>query len=358
VNNVLQIKEGAAIHDKSFSGSWMPLTHDMGLVGFHITTLCSNINQLLMEPRAFIRNPKLFFQKVMLHRITHIGLPNFSLDWILKMVKDSDAEFMDLSSLCVILNGSEPINYELIQRFQDKFSKSGLKDNAMFPVYGMAEACVAVTFPEVNSSVRVCRPPVEANILNVVVSVGRPLSGMELTIVDNDNNTVRQNEIGEILIKGPNVTSGYYKNDNANKELFYNGYLRTGDLGFIRQNNLYITGRKKDVFFINGQNYYLNDIDVALKESGIKNAVSAYCDSDNSIYVFLKSSGNTDKFDFYKDEINKILLKKYNIQVKRVVAVSAIPKTTSGKIKRYSLLENYIKNKEGNIDEVYKTVGK
>jgi surfactin family lipopeptide synthetase A len=345
IYNVLQIQKGGELTEGKFSGSWMPLTHDMGLAGFHIAMICSNINQLLMEPLTFIRSPLLFLQKVMRHKITHIGQPNFSINWIISRIKDKDAETLDLSSLLLVINGAEPINYSSILRFQEKFSRSGLRDNVMFPVYGMAEACLAVTFPEVRSRVSALTLSKDSNIINTVVSVGKVLPGMELIIVDDGNRILGHGEIGEILIKGPNVTSGYYKNDAANSALFYNGYLHTGDLGFIEHNNLYITGRKKDMFFINGQNYYLSDIDIALEEGGIKNAVAAFHDRDHSLYIFLKGRCDTDTFHICRRQIVEVILQQYSIHVKQVIAVQSIPKTTSGKIKRHELLNGYLEQK-------------
>ncbi|MDR1067363.1 MAG: amino acid adenylation domain-containing protein [Clostridiales bacterium] len=354
--NTLQLKNRIKPLADDFIGSWLPLTHDMGLVGFHIVALCFKNNHLLMQPFAFMKNPAMFYQKVKKYKITIISLPNFAVDWSNVMVRDKRVKDLDLSSVRLIFNGSEPINYNSIVEFNKKFAPAGLSPKAMYPVYGMAEACIGVSLPQTGFKLTVSEKPGDLMADNLFVSVGKPLDGMEIIITDKNNRTLEEGENGRVLIKGGNVITGYYMDDEVNAENFWNGYLKTGDMGFVKDGQLYISGREKDVFFINGQNCYLNDVDIALKERGADNAAAVYCEKESALIIFVKSADARDAFKKRVSEINGILRNVYGVAAKYVLPIKNLPKTTSGKIQRFELLDQYGKNMfEDALKDIYLT---
>ncbi|RFZ76921.1 amino acid adenylation domain-containing protein [Lacrimispora amygdalina] len=347
IYNVEQIGSRLNLTEKDVSESWMPLTHDMGLVGFHITTFCKGMNQIIFSPMNFIKNPTYFYQKVKEYKTTIMGMPNFAFDWSVKMVKEKYMKTLDLSSIRAVLNGAEPININSIQRFNEKFAACGLDPNAMLPVYGMAEACIGVTIPHCGDKlVEIKKSPAEKK---GYVAVGEPLDGIDVKITDENEEILEDGQIGDILIHGPNLTCGYYDSALINEESFSNGYLKTGDMGFIKNGKLFITGRKKDMFFINGQNCYLSDLDILLSENGIKDCAAVYDDEENDLIVFVKHLGMGEKAHETERKIKEAVQRAFHISARHVLNVNNIPKTTSGKVQRYHLLNEYRKtyrNKE------------
>ena len=346
IYNVEQIGRRLNLTEKDVSESWMPLTHDMGLVGFHITTFCRGMNQIILSPMNFIKNPTYFYQKVKEYKTTIMGMPNFAFDWSVKMVKEKHMRTLDLSSIRAVLNGAEPINIHSIKRFNERFAACGLDPNAMLPVYGMAEACIGVTIPHCGDRlVEVKKSPTEKK---GYVAVGEPLDGIDVKITDENEEILEDGQIGDILIHGPNLTCGYYDSALINEESFSNGYLKTGDMGFIKNGRLFITGRKKDMFFINGQNCYLSDLDIVLTESGIKDCAAVYDEEENELIVFVKHLGIGDKALETERKIKEVIQRTFQISVRSVLTVNNIPKTTSGKVQRYHLLNDYRKTFKNN----------
>jgi acyl-CoA synthetase (AMP-forming)/AMP-acid ligase II/acyl carrier protein len=231
----------------------------------------------------------------------------------------------------------------------------------MYLVYGMAEACVAVCMPEVNTN------PVSHKISRKnsfesseviynndeddyieFANVGHPVDGMEIMILDEQDIPVKENIIGNIVIKGSNVTSGYYNKSELNNELFINGYLRTGDLGFMTNTGLVITGRKKDIIFINGQNFYAHDIESIISEvEGVdanKVAVTSIYDTESGkdiMIVFLQHRKKIDNLILIKETLNNHLKNKIGYIAKHVLPVKLLPRTTSRKIQRYKLEKDF-----------------
>ncbi len=226
--------------------SWMPLTHDMGLIGFHLTPLVAGWHHFIMPTELFIRNPSLWLQTIHRHRITFTASPNFGYRYVLDHFDPARHSGLDLSSLRVIVNGAEPISAQLCREFSRRMEPFGLKPNVIFPVYGLAEASLAVTFTVVENPVDAIL--LDRNSLNTgelvreagghgaaeFVNVGKPVVGTQLRITQGDAEAA-ENVIGRIQIKGDNVTSGYYNNpDETAKVLGAEGWLDTGDLGFLR----------------------------------------------------------------------------------------------------------------------------
>ena len=341
--------------------SWLPYSHDMGLIGFHLAPMAASMLQIKMSTTTFVINPTLNLLLIDKYRVTEIPSPNFGLLWMLYMVKDESIKGIDLSCIEVLFNGAEPISPLAVRLFIDRFRQYGFNPKAMFPVYGMAEAALMVTAPPMNKDILYHMLDRESFTKNHVaidakadlpviefVDEGYPAMGMELRIVDNEDNVVKEGTVGHIQIKGPNVTSGYYKKEELNSELFCNGWLRTGDLGFLLKGRLTVTGRHKDVIFVNGQNYYSHDIEEELQQLpfvGFKNmVVCGVTDHDRgteNIVLFIKTKKSKESLIELLGKINKHLGTKIRVGIESIVPMHDIPRTTSGKAQRFILRERY-----------------
>ncbi|WP_185113959.1 non-ribosomal peptide synthetase [Fulvivirga imtechensis] len=359
IANMTAISQAAAYSEKDSMLSWMPLTHDMGMIGFHLNPMFSNINQYLMPTNLFVRHPKLWMEKASEHNISILCSPNFGYRYLLKYLKEEDNAW-DLSKIRIIYNGAEPISVTLCQEFNDRLSAYGLKQTAICPVYGLAEASVAVSISGLENEVlslalnREQLSPGDQVIVNEanngikIVNVGSPIDYCSVRIVNMDQE-VEEQVIGHIQIKGANVTSEYYNNPVATKAVIKRGgWLDTGDLGFIKDGALYITGRKKDIIFINGQNYYPYDIEKEAESiEGIelnKIAVTA-CFNDQldleEVIAFVFNRGVLSKLVRTAIKLKELINEKFGIDINKVIPVKDIPRTTSGKLQRFKLLEKY-----------------
>lgn len=265
VANVHSIVEASEMTASDITINWMPFYHDMGLIGSYLTAILSMMNSLQMSPFAFIKRPELLLKKISEHKATLLGTPNFGLKRILEKLDDEALSKYDLSSMRLIYNGAEPISIPFVHQFLAKMIKfTGLKEeHVMFPVYGMAEACLGVAFPQVGNTFHYhC---IDRNSVGVGDSIrfvpeqsaeavcfaeeGFPVSGLEIRIVDDNDNVLNEEVIGHVQMRGPNVTQGYYKNPEATRYLKCGDWARTGDIGFVRDQRLTITGRSKDIIF-------------------------------------------------------------------------------------------------------------
>jgi amino acid adenylation domain-containing protein/non-ribosomal peptide synthase protein (TIGR01720 family) len=341
--------------------SWMPLTHDMGLIGFHLTPLFKGWTHFVMPTDLFIRNPLLWLKKITEHKISFTSSPNFGYRYVLKHFK-ADNYKLDLSSLRVIVNGAEPISAALCEEFTEHMSQYGMGRNTIFPVYGLAEASLAVAFSNVNDPViafnadrkhlgvgnEVRESADEANAVSVV-EVGKAIHNCSFKITDNDNEPLADGMIGNILISGGNVTAGYYNNEKATSAaIMPGGWLKTGDLGFVKDGRLYITGRSKDVLFINGQNFYSHDLERCAEQvDGIelgKVVATGFFDEHKQqerVVLFLLHKGDVAAFIPRMQALKKHLNAVLGFEVDEVLPVREIKKTTSGKVQRYLFAENY-----------------
>ena len=370
LTNIRDIIEGAQLSENDSTLGWMPLTHDLGLIGFHLVPLVRGINQYIIPTDVFVRRPTIWWNTINEYRITFTASPNFGYQHFLSFFKKDIAEKWDLSCVKRILNGAEPISAKLCETFLEKMAPYGLKNTTMFPVYGMAEASLGVAFPEIDrkfSYLNVDRD--HLNIGNTVrftdeglsfVKVGQKLTNCSYRITYK-NETCTEGIIGEIEIKGDNVTKGYYNNPEANQKLFtQDGWLKTGDLGFEKNGYLYITGRIKDIIFSNGLNIYPHDVERIIEES--TNAVVGkviVCGVPNStldrdeVIAFIHFRGKIEDFAPLAEEIKTIVNRKLSFPLDVVLPIKKIEKTTSGKVKRFFYVEEY---KKGTYTEIHQTL--
>ena len=284
--NAYGASEAAGFTEDDVSLSWMPLTHDMGLIGFHLVMFANRVHAHLMPTELFIRRPLLWLTFAARVRATILCSPNFGYRHYLKVLGDRDVAGLDLSAVRFIFNGAEPISVELCNEFLTRLAPAKLARNAMYPVYGLAEASLAVSFPEVGAPVRTLAlnrhqmtpgstvQPLSATDRDAVqlVSEGRPIPYCRVRIADDEDRELPADRIGHVHISGDNVTRGYYEDSPANAAAFSaDGWLRTGDLGLVHEGELYISGRAKEIIFVNGQNYYPHDLEaIAQRAPGLE----------------------------------------------------------------------------------------
>lgn len=361
LSNLRAIIRGAQSTERDSSLSWLPLTHDMGLIGFHLSPLFCGMNQLHLPTSTFVLHPMKWLELTHKHRVTCLSSPNFGYVHFLQHWKPEGAEAWDLSCVRLIFNGAEPISAAHCRDFLEAMKPYGLKGNCIFPVYGLAEASLAVTFPGTEDHLNTVK--LERQSLAVgqpvrmaahgdhaaieIVELGFPVQECEVRICDEAGNPSVAGSVGLIHIRGRNVTSGYYKRADVNKQtISRDGWLNTGDLGFLLEGRLYVTGRMKDVIFVNGQNVYPHDLEAlisGLKGAEIgKTAIAAVQDATtkrDEIAVFIQHRGKIGGFVPLMAEVKKLLNGSAGLDVAFVVPVRRIPKTTSGKIQRYVLAE-------------------
>ncbi|HTV79390.1 MAG TPA: non-ribosomal peptide synthetase [Steroidobacteraceae bacterium] len=362
--NCQGVTEAARLTQNDVSISWMPLTHDMGLIGFHIFMFANQTNQYLMPTDLFVRRPLLWLTFAERCRATILCSPNFGYRHYLKVLGDRPVAGLDLSTVRLIFNGAEPISAELCSEFLTRMQPAKLSRNAMFPVYGLAEASLAVTFPPPGAPLRTVQ--LNRHQLSVgevaqqaaddsrdtvnLVSVGRAIPLCRVRVCADDDRELPAGTVGHILIAGDNVTRGYFEDPEVNAASFTaDGWLRTGDLGVVREGDLFITGRAKEILFVNGQNYYPHDLEgIAQAAAGLdlgKVVVAGVRPAGaqtDQIVVFVLHRGETREFLPVANEVSKLINERAGLEVAEVVPVKRIPKTTSGKIQRHLLEEGYV----------------
>ncbi len=363
LHNIRSITHSADMDSRDAFLSWMPLTHDMGIIGFHLTPLVLGVEQNIMPSDLFVRRPQLWLLKASQHKATILSSPNFGYKHYLKTVERSGLPEMDLANVRLVFNGAEPISLALCEQFSSTLAARGLAHNAMYPVYGLAEASLAVTFPlpgAVVSSVAIERASLQLEqVVSIAeegdadaprfVNLGRPIHNTFVRIGAATGDELAEQVLGRVLIKGDNVTAGYYGNAELNATSFLkDGWLDTGDLGFMLEGCLYITGRSKELIILNGQNYYPHDIEVLCEQvDGVELgkvavvAVGGDAQHEESAQIFVSYKGDVDDFLPLAQQLRRVALEKAGMEVEHVIPIRAIPKTTSGKFQRVALAEAY-----------------
>jgi fatty-acyl-CoA synthase len=330
--------------------SWLPLFHDMGLIGFVLGTLIVDLPVVLFQTSTFVRMPRLWLELITKHRGTITYAPNFAYDLLTKRVTEKDLAALDLSSLRVAGCGAEPIRARTLQDFAAKFAKCGFDAKALLPSYGMAESCLAITFHQRGTPMIVDRVdpaemrkgravPSAAGDALELVSCGVPFPEHELAIVDEAGQPVAERVVGQILSKGPSVNDGYYENPEATAESFQNGWLRSGDLGYRADGNVYICGRVKDLIIVNGANHYPQDIEWVVGDlEGVRrgNVVAFSVMKDGLEQLVVAAEGNSGDAARLRTEIAQAVQENFGLTPMHVAIcpVGALPKTSSGKAQR------------------------
>jgi acyl-CoA synthetase (AMP-forming)/AMP-acid ligase II/aryl carrier-like protein len=365
--NLLTNMDGATraigLSEQDVALSWMPLTHDMGLIGFHLMLIYGGARSFLMPTDLFVRRALLWMKFVATKRVTITCSPNFGYRHFLRALGERTLEDVDLSPVRLIFNGAEPISVPLALEFLERMAPYGLRRESMFPVYGLAEASLAVSFPPPGSGCRyvsVDRRSLGVGSRAVAVAEddpnavqlmceGRPIPYTQVRLVDDAGAEVTPDQVGHVLIRGDNVTRGYFRNPEASAAAIdVEGWLRTGDLGLWHDGDLYITGRSKEIIFVNGQNYYPHDLEAVLqREPGLELGKVAAAGVRNprtpsdDLVLFITQRGEMSAFVAVAARAIQLVNEHAGVEVARVVPVARVPKTTSGKLQRTALAKAY-----------------
>lgn len=339
---------------------WLPLYHDMGLVGCLYLGLHYPGNMTFMGPETFIGRPAMWLQAISKYRGVVSPAPHFAYGLCLKKVRDEDMEGVDLSSWRVALNGAEPIDVETMERFTERFSRWGFKREAMTPVYGLAEAGLGVSFSDMNEAAVVTEFDRDAlsaegratrGTGRKLPSVGKAMLGLSIEIQDENGNALPEGLAGRIMVKGPSITKGYFNDPEMNAATIRDGWLDTGDIGFFFEGNLYIGGRAKDLIIIRGRNYAPQEmeellIDIPGLRTGCAVAVGIQVEGQGEDLLILAELDPMSKRpaeEILTEIRNRLLsglsLAPYHIEL---LPAGTLPRTSSGKLRRSDALRQYV----------------
>lgn len=335
------ILAGMQVGEDDRGACWLPLFHDMGLLGFVIAPVFAGAQVVYSSTLRFGRKPTRWFDDIHSYRLTATLAPNFALGLVTDLASDAQIAAWDLSCLRVLGCGAEPIHARTVARFQARFAPCGLRPNVVLPSYGLAEATLAVTFGAVGAALRVDHPEAQRGegAPAAIVSCGRPI-GCELSIVDADGRELADGCIGEVVVRGASVSPGYFDDPSSSAATFGPRGLRTGDLGYLRDGELYVCGRLKELIILRGRNYYPSDLEQAL--AGIDArllacaALALDAEEETRLAIVAEVSGGPTPPSGVIALIRRTLWEQHDLDVTAVVLVGPgqIPRTTSGKLQR------------------------
>ena len=389
IHNQKLIHQAFGHSEKTIFVGWLPLFHDMGLIGNVLQPLYLGIPSILMPPVAFLQQPVRWLSAISRYKATTSGGPNFAYDLCVKQVQPEQLADIDLSSWDVAFNGAEPIRPETLEQFGKKFASCGFNYRAFYPCYGMAETTLFTTGGDKNQlpviqGVKaeelkqnlVVENDISSPLSRVFVGVGRPYMDTTVMIVNPESLTPsKQSEVGEIWISGGSVASGYWNRPQATQETFQSAlkdgeegcFLRTGDLGFLSNGELFVTGRLKDVIIISGRNHYPQDVELTVENS--HPALRSNCSAAFAIEM------QTGECLVIACEVERTHLRHLNtLEIVRAIQIAvstehelevygvvllktgSIPKTSSGKIQRQACKLGFLEKSLNVVGEWQKTL--
>jgi len=344
--------------------SWLPLYHDMGLIGACMGSLYYGLPLILMSPLNFIARPQRWLWAISNHHGTLSPAPNFAYELCLRAM-DDDIKGLDLSSWRMAFNGAEPVSPDTIERFSARFSTYGFRRESLTPVYGLAESSVGLAFPPMDRGPVVDRikretlarqgkaVPADMDDANALqfVACGRPLPGHQIRIVDGAGREVAEREEGRLQFTGPSVTSGYFHNPEATAELYQGDWLDSGDFAYIAGGDIYLTGRAKDIIIRAGRNIYPQELEDAvgsiprIRKGCVAAFASRDLESGTERLVILAETRERgpEKMDALRQQINELAVELLGTPPDEVVLAppNTVLKTSSGKIRRAASREVY-----------------
>lgn len=333
---------------------WLPLYHDMGLIGTVLVALTAGASSILIAPEAFVLRPTTWLETFTSRRGTYAPAPNFGYQLCVTRVSDEALKKLDLSSWRVALTGAEPVRMETVEAFSERFGPCGFRAEAFLPVYGLAESTLAAAFPPLRRGARAvsvdaetlrtagrAQPP-RGEAARTVVSVGRAFPGAELRVVNPEWKPLPEREEGEIVLRGPSVMSGYFGEPEATARTIRDGWLHTGDMGFIADGELYVTGRMKAVLIRAGEKYHAEDLERAAEgvrdvRNGCSAAFAIEAGGTEEVVLVVERSARAvvDPRELARqvaDEVQRA--EGLAASVVHVVRPGQVPKTSSGKVQR------------------------
>ena len=363
--NVRAMAKGARATSADVFVSWLPLYHDMGLIGGCFATMYLGFPVVLMSPLAFLARPSEWLRAIHRHRGTISGGPNFAYELCLRRIPEPELEGLDLSSWRFAFNGAEPVSPETMSQFEERFARYGFGTNVMAPVYGLAEASVGLAFTSpgerwevdlldrehfaLTGEARLAAPTDPAPLK--VVSCGTVLADHDLRVVDAAGLELPDRNEGQLQFRGPSATTGYYRNPQATKGLFAGDWVNTGDRAYLDSGRLYITGREKDIIIRGGRNISPYELEEAVGDlPGVRRGcVAVFGAADpaggTERVVVLAETRERDaaRHAELKTRINELALGLIGAPVDDIVLAPphTVPKTSSGKIRRVAAREYY-----------------
>lgn len=356
--------------------SWLPLFHDMGLIGFVVGPLFTNVPCVFLPTASFVRAPRMWLDKIHVHRGTITYAPNFAFALVAKRLKDKDVEGLDLSCVRVAGCGAEPIQAKALRDFASRLAPAGFDARAFLPSYGMAEATLAITFAPLGEGIRTDRvdpraltaseaSPSVAEDATELVDCGRPFPGHEIAIVDVDGRKLADRRVGQIVVRGPSVTPGYFQDSDLTAQSYRalpsdasgdEPWLHTGDLGYRVGDRLFVCGRLKDMIIVRGRNYYPTDIEWAVGELPTvrRGSVVAFgvsvdsqgwpTDIGGDEQLVICCEGVASEAETIRESISACAVAQFGLTPHEVVVaqLASLPRTSSGKPQRRKTRQMYI----------------
>jgi fatty-acyl-CoA synthase len=350
--NVTAIGSAIAIGPDDVGVSWLPLYHDMGLIGMLLTALYSSVDAVVMSPVLFLKRPTAWLQAISDYGGTISFAPNFAYELCLRRVKPAQIGTLNLSSWRIAGCGAEPIRADTLTAFAEHFRAAQFNAASFVPSYGLAEHSLAVAVSPggmkidvvdaarlVNESVAV--PAAGSRATMRLVGCGRPFPGHEVRIVDDNDRTLAERHVGRIVVRGPSVMSGYFEDPAASSETLRSGWLYTGDVGYLAGGILFVCGRTKDLIIRQGRKYHPPDIESAIADVGgvrpsgvVVFGVNRVEQADEVVAV-LEARASSAAHDLV-DHVRRRVRETAGLELDHVVVAppGTIPRTTSGKVRR------------------------
>ena len=367
--NIHSIVSGIEIKPDDVAVSWLPLYHDMGLIGAWFVPLFTGIPLVVMSPLAFLSRPDRWLWAVHKHRGTISPAPNFAYELCVRKIPEKDLQGLDLSSWRAATNGAEPVRSETLERFATRFAPYGFHREAILPVYGLAEATLAISVPKLGVGYKVDRieraafesggsaKPAEADDAAALefVNAGKPVPGVQVRIVDGEGRDLGERAEGRLWFRGESATSGYYRNPAATQALMRDGdWLDSGDLAYWADGEIYITGRAKDIIIKAGRNLYPHEVEeIAGRVQGVRTGcVVAFGAPDERsgserlvVTAEVRDMASAKRIE---DEIARAVsdVMGFPPDLVTLLPPQSIPKTSSGKLRRSETRRLFL---EGNL---------
>lgn len=363
LRNTQSIRDAFRLTRDDVPLTWLPLYHDMGLIGFLMTPLLVTVSTRFLPTQLFLKRPSLWLELISRERATISVAPDFAFSYAVRRMRNMDLDGMDLSSWRIAGCGAEPIQVAHLQEFNDMFAPHGFRSEAFLPMYGLAEATLAVTIPKLKTGLR-WHAVDERNLREQqrvvngtssgsvrIVACGVPVSGTEVSIFAledaESSRPLNDLEVGEIRVRGSSVMSRYWNDNESTEAVFAGGYLQTGDLGFLDHGELYVCGRTKELIIVNGRNYFPGDIEHAVSRVAGVRAVMAFQtpaseDGAASGKLVVTVEGASDE-PVDLDLVLRAVTGELGLSLDDVVQVAKgeLPRTSSGKPRRLEACRMY-----------------
>lgn len=364
--NIRAWGKAVALNAEDVAVSWLPLYHDMGLIGAWMGSLYHGNPLVLMSPLDFLARPERWLQAIHRHRGTITAAPNFAYELCLRRIPDAILDELDLSSWRFAANGAEPVSAETMERFAERFARSKLAPQALAPVYGLAECTVGLALPPPGRGVVVDRidrrilvdeqravpaAPDDPTALRYV-ACGRPLPGHEIRIVDDTGREVGERIVGRLQFRGPSATSGYYRNPEETRKLFDGDWLNSGDIAYLAAGDVYLTSRAKDVIIRGGRNLYPYELEEAIGDlTGVRKGCVAVVGvpdgktgTERVVAIVEMREGQATDRKTLRERINTLGIDLLGAPPDEIVLApsNTVLKTSSGKIRRAATRDVYL----------------